>query len=92
MTSGVHRGVGRHIALYGPEGVRNFFLNLFVCEILYTIVLCLTKFSVMLFYIRIFGKSNIGIPVGIIGSIVACWGVAVVGHPFSPQQILELME
>lgn len=91
-TLGVYRGMGRHIALYGPEGVRNYFLNLFVGEILYTIALCLTKFSVLLFYVRIFGKSNIGIPVIIIGSIVACWGVAVVSRAALPQNSLELIE
>ena len=77
---GVHRGVGRHIELYGPEGVKHFYLSLFVCEILYTLTLCLTKFSILLFFLRIFGKTNIRIPIYILASIVTGWAIAVVTH------------
>ena len=75
---GVHRGVGRHIEVYGPEGVKHFYLSLFICEILYTLTLCLTKFSIMLFFLRIFGKTSIRIPIYILAMIVTGWAVSVV--------------
>ena len=75
---GVHRGVGRHIEVYGLEGVKHFYLSLFVCEILYTLTLCLTKFSIMLFFLRIFGRTNIRIPIYILAMIVTGWAVSVV--------------
>lgn len=75
---GVHRGVGRHVEVYGLEGVKHFYLSLFVCEILYTLTLCLTKFSIMLFFLRIFGKTSIRIPIYILAMIVTGWAVSVV--------------
>lgn len=78
MITWVRRGVGRHIELYGLEGVKHFYLSLFVCEILYTLTLCLTKFSILLFLIRIFGKTSIRIPIMILASIVTGWAIAVV--------------
>lgn len=70
--------MGTHIARYGPEGVKHFFIGLFVCEIFYTLTLCFTKFSILFFYWRIFGKTNIQIPAAVLGSIVTGWGIAVV--------------
>lgn len=74
----VRRGVGRHIEVYGLEGIKHFYINLFVCEILYTISLCLTKSSILLLYHRLFGRSSIRKPLIILGFIVTGWGVAVV--------------
>lgn len=77
--SGIHNGFGRHIELYGLEGVRHSYLGLFVYEILYPITLYLTKFSILLFYLRLFGKNtNIRLPVMILGSIISAWILAVV--------------
>ena len=75
---GVHRGVGRHVEVYGLEGVKHFYLSLFICEILYTLTLCLTKFSIMLFFLRIFGKTSIWIPIYILAMVVTGWAVSVV--------------
>lgn len=76
---GVQRGVGTHLALFQPAAVKHFFINLFVCEIFYTLVLCFTKFSILLFYWRIF-KTNIRIPVIILATIVTGWGISVVSN------------
>lgn len=78
IRPGVHRGLGRHAELYGLEGVKHFYLGLFVCEILYTLTLCLTKFSILLFFVRIFAKTNIRIPVLVLATIVTGWAIAVV--------------
>lgn len=81
---GVYRGVGTHRALYDSKSVENFFKSLFVCETLYTLTLCCTKFSILLFYWRIFGKTNIRIPAIILASIVTGWGLSVVSRGFPP--------
>lgn len=80
---GVHRGVGRHIKLYGLEGIEHFYTGLFVCEILYTLTLCLTKFSILLFFWRIFAKTSIRIPIFILASIVTGWAISVVSTKVS---------
>ncbi|KAL2040179.1 hypothetical protein N7G274_007082 [Stereocaulon virgatum] len=78
MVIWVHRGLGRHIELYGPAGVKHFYLGLFVTEIFYTMTLCLTKFSILLFYLRIFARTTIRIPIAILGLIITAWAIAVV--------------
>ena len=40
--------------------------------------LCLTKFSILLFYHRLFGRTSIRIPLMILGFVVTGWGIAVV--------------
>ncbi|EEQ28754.1 conserved hypothetical protein [Microsporum canis CBS 113480] len=57
----------------------DFFLNLFVIEILYTLSVCFTKYSILLFYWRIFNATSIRIPIYIITSIVTGWGIGVIG-------------
>ncbi|KAJ5210071.1 hypothetical protein N7491_009883 [Penicillium cf. griseofulvum] len=78
MIIWVHRGVGRHIYPLGQTGVSHFYLNLFVCEILYTLALCCTKYSILLFFWRIFNRTNIRIPICIIASLVTGWGLGVI--------------
>ena len=80
LRLGVRRGVGRHIELYGAQGLEHFYLNLFVCEILYTITISLTKFSILLFYLRIFAKTNIRVPLLILASVITGWAVGVVSR------------
>jgi hypothetical protein len=69
--------------------VRNFFLNLFVIEILYTLSICLTKFSILLFYWRIFGSTTIRIPIYTTAALVTGWGIGVVCIP-GPSQSVSL--
>lgn len=78
MIIWVQRGVGTHIYLHGLPGIAHFFLNLFVCEILYTLSICFTKYSILMFYWRIFGTTNIRIPIYVIGAVVTAWGLGVV--------------
>ncbi|KAL6718754.1 hypothetical protein ACLMJK_002988 [Lecanora helva] len=78
MIMWVYRGVGKHIESTGPEGIRHFFLSLFVCEIFYTLTLCFTKCSILLFYLRIFGRTNIRISLVILALIIAGWTIVVI--------------
>lgn len=74
----IQRGVGTHIYRWGLPGVSHFYINLFVCEILYTLSLCFTKYSILLFFWRIFGSTNIRIPIYILAFVITAWGLGVV--------------
>ncbi|RAL08854.1 putative integral membrane protein [Aspergillus homomorphus CBS 101889] len=78
MIDWVNHGVGQHIYLYGMPGLHHFLLNLFVVEILYTLSICFTKYSILMFYWRIFGMSNIRYPIYLIGFVVTGWGLGVI--------------
>ncbi|GFF44457.1 hypothetical protein IFM58399_07297 [Aspergillus lentulus] len=78
MIIWVYRGVGTHIYPLGMTGFSNFFINLFVCEIFYTLSICLTKYSILMFYWRIFGTTNIRIPIYVIFFLVTGWGLGVI--------------
>ena len=57
--------------------------GLFISEICYTGIICSIKFSLLAFYWRIFKQSKIRIPLYVIGTIVSCWGIAVVSVAIS---------
>ncbi|KAJ5911450.1 uncharacterized protein N7473_000753 [Penicillium subrubescens] len=78
MMIWVQRGVGTHIYRWGLPGVSHFYINLFVCEILYTLSLCFTKYSILLFFWRIFGSTNIRIPIYILAFLITAWGLGVI--------------
>ncbi|EAW12310.1 putative integral membrane protein [Aspergillus clavatus NRRL 1] len=78
MMLWVWRGVGTHIFPLGMTGFSRFFVNLFVCEILYTLSICFTKYSILMFYWRIFKTTNIRIPIYIIAVLVTGWGLGVI--------------
>ncbi|KAJ6043681.1 uncharacterized protein N7446_001877 [Penicillium canescens] len=78
MIIWIHRGVGTHIYKWGILGVSHFYINLFVCEILYTLSLCLTKYSILLFFWRIFSSSSMRIPIYILASVITAWGLGVI--------------
>ena len=77
LSIGIVQGFGKHFQVLGPDFFTVFFKHLFIGEILYTLVLCLVKYSILAFYWRLFG-SSIRIPMYVFGSIVSAWGVAVV--------------
>ncbi|RAK99402.1 putative integral membrane protein [Aspergillus ibericus CBS 121593] len=78
MIDWVNHGVGQHIYLYGMAGLHHFLLNLFIVEILYTLSICFTKYSILMFYWRIFSMSNIRYPIYLIAFIVTGWGLGVI--------------
>lgn len=78
MIIWVQRGVGTHIYKWGITGVSHFYINLFVCEILYTLALCVNKYSMLLFFWRIFKSTTISIPIYVLAGIITAWGLGVV--------------
>ncbi|KAJ5511080.1 hypothetical protein N7453_003183 [Penicillium expansum] len=81
MMIWVERGVGTHIYPLGMAGVSHFYINLFACEILYTLSVCFTKYSILLFFWRIFNSTNIRIPIYVLASMITGWGLGVVRIP-----------
>lgn len=73
----VKKGGGLHLWVQRPNFVTDFFRGLFISEILYFLLLCTVKFSILAFYRRIF-ITTIMIPVYILASLVLAWGIAVV--------------
>ncbi|KAF7714173.1 Uncharacterized protein PECH_000995 [Penicillium ucsense] len=78
MMIWIDRGVGTHIYRWGLPGVSHFYINLFVCEILYTLSVVFTKYSILLFFWRIFSSTNIRIPIYVIATITTAWGLGVI--------------
>lgn len=53
-------------------------IGLFVSEIVYTLTLCLVKYSTLCLYWRVFGTSKRNrIPIWILAGLVTAWGVAI---------------
>ncbi|KAL6721256.1 hypothetical protein ACLMJK_000358 [Lecanora helva] len=75
--TGIAQGYGQHYYVLGPDFVTNFFKNLFTGEILYALVICMAKFSILAFYWRLFSAS-VRIPCFILGTITVCWTIAVI--------------
>lgn len=74
----IQHGLGKHIWVGPADAAVVWARGLFISELSYTIIICSIKFSVLAFYWRIFKQSQIRIPIYVIGTIVSCWGVAVV--------------
>lgn len=74
----VDHGLGRHIWTGPPDAGEAWAKGLFISEVSYTCIICSVKFSLLAFYWRLFKQSKIRIPIYILGTIVSCWGIAVV--------------
>ncbi|KAJ5287687.1 hypothetical protein N7478_003373 [Penicillium angulare] len=73
----IPRALGRHIQTFGPNATEDAYIGLFACELTYTGVIVLVKFSIMALYWRIFNKTNIKVPISILATLVCMWGIAV---------------
>ncbi|KAI9035645.1 Phosphotransferase enzyme family protein [Aspergillus affinis] len=73
----IPRALGRHIQTFGPNATEEAYIGLFSCELTYTGVIVLVKFSILALYWRIFNKTNIKIPISILATAVCMWGIAV---------------
>ena len=69
---------GRHIQLATPESVAGFFKMLYVDQLVYVLALAGIKFSIILFYRRIFNVPGTKIPLIIISASVMGWLIAMV--------------
>lgn len=75
---GIPRALGRHIQTFGPNATEDAYIGLFSCELTYTGVIVLVKFSILALYWRLFNRANIKIPISILATLVCMWGIAVV--------------
>ena len=69
---------GRHVQVATPESVVGFFKMLYVDQAVYLLAIAGIKFSIILFYRRIFNVSGTKIPLIIIGASVMGWLIATV--------------
>ncbi|KAL8627300.1 hypothetical protein Q9189_006992 [Teloschistes chrysophthalmus] len=74
----IHHGLGRHIWVAPKDAGVAWAKGLFISEVSYTIIICSIKFSLLAFYWRIFKQSKMRVPIYVLGTIVSCWGIAVI--------------
>lgn len=75
---GIPRALGRHIQTFGPNATEDAYIGLFSCELTYTGVIVLVKFSILALYWRLFNRANIKLPISLLATLVCMWGIAVV--------------
>lgn len=74
-------GVGRHIQYIGltnPEGIITMLKTLTAGEMCYTVSISFSKFSILAFYWRLFGVTNIRKLLIFVAAIVTGWMISVV--------------
>ena len=72
----VSNGMGKHVKDAGPNAVEKWHQVLYVYENFYAPAIATTKFSVLLFYNRIFSIPKFRTILYIIASTVAAWWIA----------------
>ncbi|KAH9908176.1 hypothetical protein F4778DRAFT_720642 [Xylariomycetidae sp. FL2044] len=74
----IPRSVGKHIQVFGPDVVKDWYIGFFLCELTYTGVIVFVKLAILALYWRIFSKnSSIKLPIAILTVAVLMWGIAV---------------
>ncbi|RAK83109.1 integral membrane protein [Aspergillus costaricaensis CBS 115574] len=73
----IPRALGRHIQTFGPNATEDAYIGLFSCELTYTGVIVLVKFSILALYWRLFNRANIKLPISLLATLVCMWGIAV---------------
>lgn len=74
-------GFGKHVQQISAQNIRDFWLFLYLSEIIYPISIAVTKISMLLFYWRLFQVASFKISVVVVGVVVAAWAFATVCHP-----------
>ncbi|MCJ1352543.1 MAG: hypothetical protein MMC33_002527 [Icmadophila ericetorum] len=69
-------GFGQHVQLATLETATRFFQMLYFVQIVYIFAIAFIKWSILLFYRRIFSVSGTKVPLLVIGVIVLCWSIA----------------
>ncbi len=69
----VENGFGKHAEVAGVPAVITFYKCLYAFEILYAFPIAATKFSILLYYKRLFCVQSIKIPIYVVGILVSCW-------------------
>lgn len=75
----INAELGRHFEVLELSFATTFFKNLFVGEILYTLIIVLVKYCILSFYWRIFAAAHlIRIPIFTLTGITTAWGIATI--------------
>ena len=84
---GLHQGLRQHYETL-PSEIALFGKNIFTEGILYFLVIGLGKLSMLAFYWRLF-RDSIRIPCYVLGTLILCWQIAVVGRLLDPALMLR---
>ena len=84
---GLHEGLGQHYRTL-PGDFTLFSKNLYIEGILYYLAIGLCKISMLAFYWRLF-RDSIRIQCYILGTLILCWLIAVVGRLLDPALMLR---
>ena len=80
-----HGNFGRHIGAGTTENLSHFFESMYASQIVYPISIALTKFSILLFYMRIFKQvAWFRWTCLAIATITGAWLISAVGIPKKP--------
>jgi hypothetical protein len=74
----LENGFGKHAEVAGTPAVLVFYKCLYIFEIVYPFPIAMTKFSILLYYKRLFRVQSIKIPIYVIAGLIACWLIYVV--------------
>ncbi|KAI9725589.1 MAG: hypothetical protein M1828_003077 [Chrysothrix sp. TS-e1954] len=74
----VDHGFGKHFECASPDGIPFFLKTLFVWEYLYTILLATVKYSIILFYWRVFHVPSFRKYLWVLVFLVTGWAVGVI--------------
>jgi hypothetical protein len=74
----VENGFGKHAEVAGVPAVLTFYKCLYIFEIVYPFPIAMTKFSILLYYKRLFRVQSIRIPIFVVAGLIGCWLIYVV--------------
>ena len=71
----VHYGFGRHQLMLSLDQIKNFLLNDWTIQIIFACAISVTRFSLLIFYHRLFPVKRFTILAVIIGAILIVWWI-----------------
>lgn len=75
----VREGFGRHIWVTETDSREDYYIGLFISELVYIFGIVFVKWSILAFYWRIFSAdTRIRLPIWIMFTMVCMWGISVV--------------
>ena len=74
----VENGFGKHAEAAGTPSVLIFYKCLYIFEVVYPFPIAFTKFSILLYYKRLFRVQSIRAPILVVAGLIACWLIYVV--------------
>ena len=79
-TSG---GFGQHIVVLEPPTITSFFKCLYAVQIVYPLTIAAIKYSILLFYYRIFHVPQLKWPLRVVAAVITAWWMAMASTYFA---------